>query len=158
MSQSESRRSSRALAANPATSVADDAPAPTPEVPSSAAPLLPPPAPPAAKAPEDFGAEFLAAVADSQSALARGAEAVTGEIVALVRNSLALAATNATAILGARTFSDAVEANFGFARSSFDSALAGSARVAEIGVRTASDALRPLIARLGETWMLPRAA
>ena len=161
MSQSESKRAPRraASAIEPTTETAE--PAPVAEI-ESPPPAPPPPAPAktvAAKAaPAPFEAELFAAFSDSQAAFARGAEALADEVAALVRTGLANATESATAMLGARTLTDAIEANLGFARKSLDTALAGTVKVTEIGFKTASDAIHPLVARLGETWPTSRAA
>ena len=158
MSQSESKRVPRPATATRETTTEAASPTPAIEI-EAPPPQLPPPA--AIKAAEPaavFGTELFAAFTDSQAALARGAEAMTDEVAALVRDSLSLATENATAMLRARTWTDAIEANLGFARKSFDTALAGSAKVTEIGIKTASDAIHPLVSRFGETWWIPRGA
>lgn len=157
MNQSESKRVLRPATATRETTTETATPAATGGI--EAPPALPPPA--ATKPAEPgamFGAELYAAFTDSQAALARGAEAMTDEVAGLVRDSLSLAAENATAMLRARTWTDAIEANLGFARKSFDTALAGSVKVTEIGIKTASDAIHPLVSRFGEAWTIPRAA
>ena len=99
-----------------------------------------------------FGHDALGAIAESQAALARGFEAVTAELGGIARDGIAAAAASATAMLGVRTWADAFEVQAGFARRSVDAAIDGSAKLSEIGVKAASDAFRPILARLGEPW------
>ena len=101
---------------------------------------------------QESWADPWAAWTDAQSALARGFEAVALEVTSLSRFGFA-AATDATkAVLGAKTFAEVVEINAGFARRSFDASLAGAAKLSEIGVKAATEASRPIINRLGESW------
>lgn len=99
-----------------------------------------------------FGRNALSALADSQTAMARGLEAIATETTALARSGLNAAANAATALLDARTLADAIEVQAGFARRSIDAALDGSTRLSEIAVKTAAEASRPILARLDSAW------
>lgn len=178
MSQSESRRGSRRIAAGSETPVPADTPVAAAEIeappalpdPAPAAPDLPSPEYPSAPVPPvspmaakaeaqpPFGPDLFAAFSDSQAAIARGVEALAEEVAILVRAGFSHATESATAMLGARTLADAVEANLGLVRKSLDTAFDGSVTVAEIGFKTASDAIHPLIWRFGEAWPPRRAA
>ena len=147
------------IAASPATDLQPIA-ASVAETPRIAAPLPEAPKPAAAlgaatDGAEDFfefGRTALGALADSQTAMARGIEAVALEAAAFARSGLSAAADAASALLGARTLADAMEIQAGFARRSIDAALDGSARLSEIAVKTTAEASRPILSRLDDTW------
>jgi hypothetical protein len=90
----------------------------------------------------------MAAIGESQRALASGVKALALEMSGMAHANLTAAGDSATAMIGARSFADAVEIQLGFARRSLDSLLAGSARLSDIGARFASDASRPIVAPL----------
>ena len=90
--------------------------------------------------------------AESQSALSRGFEAVATEVTGMARSGFTVATEAARAMLGARTFAEAIEINAGFARRSFDAMIGGTAKLSEIGVKAATDASLPILNRLGESW------
>ncbi|HEV8029812.1 MAG TPA: phasin family protein [Stellaceae bacterium] len=102
-------------------------------------------------------ADPWAAWAESQSALARGFEALATEATGMTRSGITAAADAAKAMLAAKTLVEAIEINAAYARRSFDAAIGGTAKLSEIGVKAATDASRPLINRLGETWNSLRA-
>jgi hypothetical protein len=56
-------------------------------------------------------------------------------------------------MLGVKTLSDAMEVNTGFARSSFDTLVGGSAKLSELGVKLATEASQPLLTQLGRSWI-----
>lgn len=97
-----------------------------------------------------------AAMAEAQAALARGFEAMTAELSGATRSGVDAAAEAATALLGARTFAEVVEINAGLARRSFDKLVGSSTKLSEIGIRAATEASTPLLARLGAVWTGPR--
>ena len=92
-----------------------------------------------------------AAMSEAQAAAARGFEAMLGELSAFAKTEIAAATEGATALLGVKTLSEAVEVNLGYARRSFDALVGSSAKLSEIGAKTASDASRPILSRLGES-------
>jgi phasin family protein len=83
----------------------------------------------------------------AQTVFARCAEALADEMAGLARSGLATVAETTTAMLGVKTLSDAIEVNEGFFRKSFDTLLAESARLSEIGARLAAEAMQPLTPR-----------
>ena len=127
---------------------------------SSPKPLPAPPAPIAAAprqvaAADDlfaYGQQAWAALAEAQAAAARGFEALVGEINTLTRSEIAAATASTTAMLGVKTLSEAVEVNLGYARRSFDALIGSTAKLSEIGVKTAADASRPIVTRFGSGW------
>jgi hypothetical protein len=89
------------------------------------------------------------AFAEAQAALARGFEAIAVEIAGKTRSGIAAASDAAIALLGARTFSEAIDINAGLARRGVDAVIEGSAKLSDIGVKAAGEASRPMLARLG---------
>ncbi|MGE0259921.1 MAG: phasin family protein [Alphaproteobacteria bacterium] len=92
------------------------------------------------------------ALAEAQSALARGFEQAAFEMTGMSRSGMAATADAAVALLGARTLAEAIEINAGLARRGVDAMLEGAARLSEIGAQAAADASRPLIARFARNW------
>jgi hypothetical protein len=101
----------------------------------------------------DFGREALAALAQSQAAVARGLEALSAEMAGLALSGIDAAARTATDMLAVKTLSDAIEVNAGFTRSSFDALLGGSAKLSEIGAKLAAEASQPILAQLSRSWV-----
>jgi len=118
-----------------------------------AAPVLAKSAPTAGTAPSDdmfaYGQQSWAALAEAQAAAARGFEALVGEMTNFTRSEMAAAANTATAMLGVKTFAEAVEVNLGFARRSFDALIGSAAKLSEIGAKAAAETSRPILSRLG---------
>jgi len=92
------------------------------------------------------------AVAEAQTVLVRGLEEIAVEVTGMTRSSFAAAADATVALLGARTFSEAGKINAALARRGVDAMIEGSAKLSEIGVKAVSDASRPILSRLGESW------
>jgi hypothetical protein len=101
----------------------------------------------------DFGREAFAALVQSQTAVARGLEALTAEMTGLAISGIDVAARTATDMLGIKTLSDAMEVNAGFTRTSFDTLVEGSAKLSELGVKLASEASQPILVQLGRSWI-----
>lgn len=105
---------------------------------------------------EDFaelGSEAFAALVQSQTAMARGLEALSAELAGLALSGIDAAARTATDILAVRTLSDAIELNAGFTRNGFHALLDGSARLSELGVKLAAEASQPILTQLGKGWI-----
>lgn len=98
------------------------------------------------------GRTTLDALAESQTAVARGFGAIATETAALVRSGISAAADAGSAMLDARTFAEAIEVQAGFARRSIDAALDGSARLSEIAAKTAAEASRPILSWFDDAW------
>jgi hypothetical protein len=101
----------------------------------------------------DFGSEAFAALVQSQTAVARGLEALSAEMTGLAISGIDAAARTATDMLGVKTLSDAIEVNAGFTRSSFDTLVGGSAKLSELGVKLAAEASQPILTQLGRSWI-----
>jgi hypothetical protein len=89
------------------------------------------------------------ALTEVQAALARGFAEIAAEMTGMTRSGVAVAADAAVAMLGARTFAEAVEINATLARRGADAMIEGSAKLSEIGVTAMSEATRPILSRLG---------
>ena len=100
----------------------------------------------------DFGREVFAALVQSQTALARGLEAMSVEVTELAISGIDAATRTATDMLGVKTLSDAIEVNAGFTRSSFDALVGGSAKLSELGMKLATEASQPILTQLGKSW------
>lgn len=95
------------------------------------------------------GEDALAAVMESQAAMARGFAEASAEFAGLAKTGIDAAARTASDMLAVKTFADAIELSAGFAYRSFDTLVAGSARLSEIGLRAAAEASQPLLAQFG---------
>jgi hypothetical protein len=95
----------------------------------------------------------FAALAESQAALARGLTAMSDAMAGLTRAGFDIAAGIATDTLGVKTLSDAFRVNARFACRSLDSWLDGSAKLSGLGIRLADEASRPILRRLGQSWL-----
>jgi hypothetical protein len=92
------------------------------------------------------------ALVEVQRALARACEEIAVEVAGISRSGIAAGTDAALALLGARTFAEAVEINAGMARRGFDAMVEGSARLSEIGVKAVAEASRPILTRLSVSW------
>jgi hypothetical protein len=101
----------------------------------------------------DFRREAFAALVQSQTAVARGLEALSAEMTDLAISGIDVARRTATNMLGVKTIFDAIEINAGFTRTSFDALVGGSAKLSELGVKLATEASQPLLAQLGKSWI-----
>ncbi len=118
-------------------------------------PTCPVPAPEGA--PRDESSEAAAepawtAFAEAQEALVRGFEKAAVEVTSVSRSGMAATADAAIALLGARTFAEAVEINAGLVRRGLDAMVAASVRLSEIGIEAVAEASRPMLVRFGESW------
>ena len=106
-----------------------------------------PPAPSRAAADDAW-----AMLSEVQAALARGFTEFTLGMTGMTHSSVAVAADAAVALLGARTFAEAVEINATLARRGADAVIEGSAKLSEIGVAAMTETARPLLSRFGAGW------
>lgn len=147
-------------AAAPAPSAAPAVAIAAPPKPATAAPPAPEPKPaapepkpaaPTVAAAEDPWSSFAA----TQAAFARSFEEIAGEMTGMTRLGMAATADAALALLGARTFAEAVEINAGLAQRGLGVMIEGSARLSEIGVKAVTAASRPILSRFGGAWSSP---
>ena len=102
--------------------------------------------------PSDFGCEAFAAFVRSQTAVARGLEALGAEVAGLALSRIDAAARTATDMLAVKTIADAIELNAGFTRSSIDAFIDGSAKLSELGAKFVAEASAPILTQLGRGW------
>ncbi|HVC56479.1 MAG TPA: phasin family protein [Stellaceae bacterium] len=133
-----------------------------PAPPASAAVAPPEVAPPEVAPAEDAAAalpdgtasvdDAWAAVVAAQAALARGFEEIAGEVTGMTRSGIAVTADAALALLGARTFAEAVGINAGLAGHRVEAMIEGSVKLSEIGVKAVTEASQPILSRFGAPW------
>jgi Phasin protein len=99
-----------------------------------------------------FERNTLSAWAQSQAALARGLEVVSAEMAGLALGGMDATAAAASKLLRAKTFSDAIAVNAGFACNSLNALLGGFARLSEVGVKLAAENSELLLSQFGEGW------
>ena len=91
-----------------------------------------------------FAATDVAAIAEANAALVKGFEAAGREVAGFAQQNMTQAVDAARALVGVRTVADLVEINRNLAQATLETAIAKSARLSEIGIRLATDALAPL--------------
>jgi phasin family protein len=99
----------------------------------------------------DLGRENMAAVMRANTALSSGLEAIGKEVILYARSSFEQAAETATALLGAKTFEDVFQLNSQFAKDNFERMIERSAKLSEMGIKLANEALAPLGGRVEAT-------
>jgi phasin family protein len=98
-----------------------------------------------------FGQGNLAAVVHANAAMVKGFEEIGQEVFGYAQHSLESAVNAAQAMMGARSLVDVIALNRDFVQSALESFLTESARLSEIGIKTASEAFAPLGLRSAET-------
>jgi phasin family protein len=99
----------------------------------------------------DLGRENFAAVLRANAALSQGLEDIGKEVILYARRSFEQAAETATALLGAKTFEDVFQLNSEFAKTNLERLIERSAKLSEMGVKVANEALAPLGGRVEAT-------
>ena len=99
----------------------------------------------------DLGRENFAAVLRANAALSQGLEDIGKEVILYARRSFEQAAETATALLGAKTIEDVFQLNSEFAKSNLERLIERSAKLSEMGVKLANEALAPLGGRVEAT-------
>jgi phasin family protein len=95
-----------------------------------------------------LGQENVDAVVKSGNIAAKGFEALSKEMMAFARSSLEGNVAATKAILGAKDLREAVDLQSKYTRKSFDQALAESAKLTEMSVKVANEAIQPIQARV----------
>ena len=154
------KRAPRATGTDLAAAAETPLPAEAPEEPAAlaaASEIEPTPEPAADGAAPDeivrFRRDALAAVTESQAALARCLAAISEAMAGLGRAGIGIAAGTATDMLGVKTLSDACEVGVRFARKSCDSLLDGSAKLSGLGMTLAVEMSRPMLTQWGQSWV-----
>jgi hypothetical protein len=99
-----------------------------------------------------LGRENLVAVARANAALVKGFEELGQEVAGYAQHNLVSAIDAARALVGVTTISDLVALNRKVAQATLEGVLANSARLSEIGIRVATEALFPLNERVAQTF------
>jgi hypothetical protein len=99
----------------------------------------------------DLAPGHIEAAVQANAALAKALERVNKELMGLTQSSMENATNAAKALFGARTLSDVVAVNSGYAKSTFDTLAAGSIKLSEVGLEAAQAALQPINARVQAT-------
>ncbi|MDH3916877.1 MAG: phasin family protein, partial [Rhodospirillales bacterium] len=98
-----------------------------------------------------LGQENVDAVVKSGNIAAKGFEALSQEVMAFARNSLEGNVAATKAILGAKDLREVANLQSAYTRRSFDQALAESAKLTEMSVKVANEAMQPIQARVTVT-------
>lgn len=101
----------------------------------------------------DLGRDTFAALVQSQTAMARGLEALSAELAGLALSGIDATARTATDMLAVKTLSDAIEVNAAYTRSSFVALVGSSAKLSELGAKLAAEASQPILSQLGKGWI-----
>jgi phasin family protein len=127
---------------------------PEPKKPEPKQPKAAPAIPAATGYPDlaDLGRENLVAVARANAALVKGFEELGQEVAGYAQHNLVSAVDAARALVGIKTIADLVALNRKVAQETLEGALANSARLSEIGIRVATEALLPLNERVAQTF------
>jgi phasin family protein len=96
----------------------------------------------------DLGRENLAAVTKANLALSEGFQAIGQEILVYTRSALESAGAMATALLAAKTLDEVIQLNTDHAKANLETLLARTAKISEMGVNVANEALAPLGSRV----------
>jgi phasin family protein len=99
----------------------------------------------------DLGRENVAAVIKANAALSQGIEVLSKEFFGCAKIAFESVTHTTAALLGAKTFEDVVQLNTAFAKASLESMLSNSAKLSELGVQVANEALAPLGGRIEAT-------
>lgn len=102
----------------------------------------------------------LEAVVASGTIVAKGVESLSKEVFALAQSSLESSMAVAKAFAGVRTLREAIDLQTELSRSQFDKLFADGAKIAELSVKVANEAVQPLQARVNvafETLLKPPA-
>ena len=95
-----------------------------------------------------FGKENVDAVMAAGNAATKGFEAISGEVMALTRDTFEEGVTAGKAVMGARTYQEIVELQSGFAQASMQRFLDTTTRLGEMSLNLTNDAFEPVNARV----------
>jgi phasin family protein len=98
-----------------------------------------------------FGKDNVDAYVHSSAALARGVESMGKELMGIAQSTLEANVATTKALLGARSVRELIDLQTEFSRSRFDSLLAESAKLTELSLSLANEAIEPIQARLNAT-------
>ena len=95
-----------------------------------------------------FGKANIDALLQANSVFTKGVEEFSKEFISLTQAQMESAAAAAKAILAAKTLKDVVELNAEFTKSHFDTMMANSTKLGELGAKLATDSFAPIRARV----------
>jgi phasin family protein len=95
-----------------------------------------------------LGRDNVAAMARANAALAKGMEELGQEVAGFAQHSLVSVVDAARALVGVRTIADLMALHRSVAQATLEGMMANSARMSEIGIRTATEALGPINERV----------
>ncbi|MCG8358338.1 MAG: phasin family protein [Kiloniellales bacterium] len=105
--------------------------------------------------------ETMDAVVQSGNIVAKGYEAIGKELMAFTQISIEANVAATQAIFGAKNIREVIDLQTQYTRESFDKAMAESAKLSEMSVKLAKDAIEPIQSRVNvtvEKMMKPLAA
>ncbi len=91
------------------------------------------------------------AVVKSSAIVAKGAEEAGKQVAAFTQASLEKSVSNGKALLAVKTIQELIELQNAYAKASFDAFVAESAKLQELSVKIANEALAPLNERVNAT-------
>ncbi len=100
---------------------------------------------------DDFAAinkDTMDAVVQSGNIVAKGYEAIGKELMAFTQSSIEANVAATKALFGARNVREVMDLQSQYTRESFDKAMAESAKLSEMSVKMAKDAIEPIQARV----------
>jgi len=95
-----------------------------------------------------FGKENVDAMVAAGNAATKGFEAISGEVMALTRNTFEDGVAAGKAVMGARTYQEVMELQSGFAQASMQRFLDTTTRLGEMSIKLTNDAFEPVNARV----------
>jgi phasin family protein len=95
-----------------------------------------------------FSRESLDAYVAAGTALARGFETIGKSWIQLTHENFEASARTTKALLGAKTLSEAFDAQTDFAKTTFDKLIAEGTKVSELAVKVTNEAAEPISTRL----------
>ena len=99
----------------------------------------------------DLSRENIAAVTKANQAFSEGMQAISQELMAYTRAAMEKASQMATALLAAKTLDEVIQLNTDAAKANLETMLARSAKLSEMSVSVANEALAPLGGRVEAT-------
>ncbi|HXQ49583.1 MAG TPA: phasin family protein [Stellaceae bacterium] len=100
----------------------------------------------------DLGRENIAAVTKANVLWSEGVQAIGQEILTYAKSSLKSASHTATALLGAKTLDEVIQLNSDLAKETLETMVERSAKLSEMGVSLASEAMAPIGGRVEATF------
>jgi phasin family protein len=97
---------------------------------------------------QGFSKENISALVEAGTIFAKGAEAISKQVMALTQSSMQSSVGAAKAMLGCKTLREAIDLQADYARSNFDAMVAEGTKLGEMSFKVANDAIAPIQARV----------